>query len=310
MEKIRVIAVVGPTASGKTDLAVELALKYGGEVVCADSMQIYKYFNIATAKPTEAEMRGVPHHIVDFVEPTESYNVSKYVKLASETVKDIHDRGKLPIVCGGTGLFVDSLLDNIQFTETGEDHAYRQELRRRAEKYGAQSLLDELAEYDPESANRLHPNNLGRIIRAMECYKLSGITITEQNRLSRLRPNPYESLYIGINFKDRQKLYDRIDRRVDVMLENGLVEEAKWYFEQSGFKTASSAIGYKELKPYFEGSMSIEQAVDNLKRATRRFAKRQLTWFRRNESVNWIYADAQVPLTVQAQEIIKEKFSF
>lgn len=303
MDKIKVIAVVGPTASGKTGLAVELAKEYGGEVVSADSMQVYKHMDIATAKPTKEEMQGIPHHLIDFLEPDEKFSVAKYVSLAHGVISDIYARGKLPIVCGGTGLFCDSLLNNIQFTPTGEDLEYRNELRERAQKYGAQSLLDELAQYDPESAERLHPNNLGRIIRAMECYKLSGVTITEQNALSRTGENPYESLYIGINYHDREVLYSRINKRVDLMMQSGLLDEAKNYLSKEKYPTACAAIGYKEFIPYFDGEISLEQAIENLKRSTRRYAKRQLTWFRRNENINWIFGDEKTSLLTLAKEV-------
>ncbi len=291
MEKIKILGVVGPTASGKTSLAVELAKKYGGEVISCDSMQIYKHISIATAKPTQAEMQGIKHHLIDFLDLDKSFSVADFVSLASDCAKDISARGKLPVLCGGTGLYFSSFIDNISFSDSGADPEYRAELEKRAEAEGAESLLKELAVYDPETAARLHPNNLKRIIRAMEHYKASGVTISEQNRLSRSVPSPYNPLILGITFKDREELYDRINARVDLMLENGLLEEAKWYFSQQNVATASAAIGYKELKPYFCGECSLEEAAANLKQETRRYAKRQLTWFRRDKRVRWIYAD-------------------
>lgn len=311
MEKIKVLGVVGPTASGKTSLAVKLAKEYNGEVVSCDSMQIYKSIDIATAKPTEAEMQGIKHHLIDFLELDKSFSVADFVSLARECVSDINDRGKLPVLCGGTGLYFSSFINNISFSDSGADDEYRVELEKRASEQGVQSLLDELAVYDPETAAKLHPNNLKRIIRAMEHYKVSGIPISEQNRLSHANPSPYNPLILGITFKDREKLYERINARVDLMLENGLLEEAKWYFSQKNVATASAAIGYKELKPYFDGECSLEQATEKLKQETRRYAKRQLTWFRRDKRVHWIYADEPETGSVFADAIkIIEEESF
>lgn len=308
---MKVLAVVGPTASGKSALAVELAERYGGEVVSCDSMQIYKTMSIATAKPTAEEMQGIPHHLIDFLEPTESFSVAEYVTLAGAVIRDIHQRGKLPILCGGTGLYYSSLIHGITFSEAGSDPAYRKELEQRAASEGAQVLLDELRTFDPESASKLHPNNLKRIIRAMEHYKLTGKTITEQNAMSRMKPSDYDTRGFVIDFQDRQKLYERINLRVDKMCESGLLEEAQWYFAQSGFSTASAAIGYKELKPYFEGAMSLEEALDNLKKETRHYAKRQLTWFRREENLHRLYADEPDAGTLFEQAAAKiEKESF
>lgn len=309
MEKIKILGVVGPTASGKTSLAVELAKVYNGEVISCDSMQIYKHINIATAKPTEAEMQGIKHHLIDFLDLDKSFSVADFVSLATDCVKDINDRGKLPVLCGGTGLYFTSFIDNISFSDSGADPEYRLELEKRAETEGAEALLAELAEFDPETAAKLHPNNLKRIIRAMEHYKSSGITISEQNRLSRAVPSPYNPLILGITFKDREKLYERINARVDIMLKNGLLDEAEWYFSQKNVATASAAIGYKELKPYFDGECSLEEASENLKQETRRYAKRQLTWFRRDKRVHWIYADElqNGSVLADAEKIIEEE---
>lgn len=307
MEIIKILAVVGATASGKTALAVELAKEYNGEVISCDSMQIYKYMDIATAKPSKEEMQGIKHHLMDFLEPTQSFSVADFTALACEAAKDISSRGKLPVLCGGTGLYFSSFIDNISFSDFGADEDYRRQLEERAKKEGAQTLLEELAEYDPETAASLHPNNLKRIIRAMEHYKASGIPISEQNRLSRLKPSPYDSLIIGIAYKDRQKLYDRINKRVDIMLENGLLQEAKEYYSRDNSSTASAAIGYKELKPYLDGECSLEEAAESLKQETRRYAKRQITWFKRDKRVRWIYADETSSLVEQARKIISEE---
>ena len=289
---------------------MELAKAYGGEVVSCDSMQIYRHLSIATAKPTREEMQGVPHHLIDFLEPTESFSVADYVTKAAAVIEDIHARGKLPILCGGTGLYFNALIDGLQFSEAGSDPAYRAALEQRAAQEGAEVLLEELAVFDPESAEKLHPNNLKRIIRAMEHYHLTGVTISEQNRLSRSKPSVYAPLIFGINFHERATLYDRINRRVEQMLAAGLLEEAQWYFAQSGFATASAAIGYKELEPYFNGSSTLEEAVERLKAETRHYAKRQLTWFKRDERIHWLFADdpAGKPLPAQAVEQVAEYF--
>lgn len=297
-KKIPLLVIVGATASGKTSLGVGMAKAFNGEVISADSMQIYKDMGIATAVPTQQEIEGVPHHLIDFLDVTESFSVARYVELAGECIRDVHDRGKLPIIVGGTGLYINSLIDNIEFVDCGGDENYRAELRQRAEIYGAQSLLDELMLIDKETALKLHPNNLGRIIRALELYKTTGITMSEQVERSRKNPSPYAPVIIGIDYLDRANLYDRINRRVDIMIENGLVEEAQRMRTRTE-RTSAQAIGHKELQTYFDGSATLEQATENLKMQTRRYAKRQLTWFRRDERIIWIYADdAQATGTV------------
>ncbi len=305
-DKKRIIAVVGPTASGKTALAVELALKYNGEVISADSMQIYKGMSIATAKPDAAEMKGVRHHLMDFLDPKESFSVSDYVKLADETAKDIISRGKMPVLCGGTGLYVRSFIENIQFTEEKSDPDLRRELNTRYINEGGERLLDELREFDPKTADRLHPSQSKRIIRAIEVYRLTGITMTEAVNRSKAVPSPFTFTVIGLTFSDRQKLYDRIDRRVDKMIESGLVDEARRFYNSDIGSTACAAIGYKELKAYLEGEESLEEAVDRLKLETRHYAKRQLTWFRRDKFINWIEADKTRNVVDEAIRIIDE----
>lgn len=289
--KIPVICVAGPTASGKTALAVRLAQRYDGEVVSADSMQIYKNMDIATAKPDEEEMCGIPHHLIGFLDPAETFSVAQYVAMAASAIADIHARGKLPIIAGGTGLYMDSLINNISFSENDSDEQLREELRQKAEKYGVQSLVDELAQFDPESAARIEPNNVKRVIRAIEIYKTTGVTMTEQNRRSRLIESPYNAIKIGLKAHDRQYLYDRINKRVDIMAERGLIAEAKSVLSQPCSQTAQKAIGYKELVPYLCGEASLEQALDELKKQSRRYAKRQLTWFLRDKSVEWFDID-------------------
>ena len=291
MKKIPLIAVVGPTASGKTALAVELCIRLGGEVVSADSMQIYRGMDIATAKPTTEEMRGVPHHLVDFLDIGSEFSVADYVAAAHEAIGDIYGRGKLPVVCGGTGLYIDSLIENIRFEKTVSSTPLRAELKNLAEEKGGGYLLEMLRNIDPETASRLHENNLNRIIRALEVYKTTGETMSEQIKNSRSEESPYDACVIGLDYKDRQVLYERIGRRVDMMLEAGLLEEAERVVSDPRLKTARQAIGYKELAPYFEGTAPLEECIENLKQATRRYAKRQLTWFRRNKSIHWLYPD-------------------
>ncbi len=288
MSKIPVIAVVGPTASGKTALAVAIAQKYNGEVVSADSMQIYKGMDIATAKPTTEEMQGVPHHLIGFVEPHEKYSVVRYIEDASLAVADIYARGKLPVLCGGTGLYVDSLLNHVQFEDEPDNKEIRTQLQNRLENEGAQALLNELMQIDPESASVLHPNNTGRIIRALEVYYLTGETATQRRIRSLEQSSPYEPLYIALHFPDRDYLYERIDMRVDIMLQTGLEAEARAFLARADADTAAQAIGYKELRGWFDGSLTKEEAVDNLKRETRRYAKRQMTWFRRNPNIHYV----------------------
>lgn len=290
MKKIPVVAVVGPTASGKSDLAVEICLKYNGEVVSADSMQIYKGMDIATAKPSKEEKCGIPHHMMDFLDSAEQFSVAEYQRLAADYITDITSRGKLPVVVGGTGLYIDTLLDNIKLVDENSTEQLREELFERAEKEGAQTLLDELKKIDPEYAQKLHPNNVKRIVRALEIWYASGITMTRQAELSRAE-SPYEVCFIGLDALNRQYLYDRINKRVDIMLENGLLDEAKDSLVLNGAATSSQAIGCKELKPYLDGKISLGAATENLKQATRRYAKRQLTWFRRNQRIKWIYID-------------------
>lgn len=290
-EKIPVIALVGPTASGKTSLAVEIARRCDGEVVSADSMQIYSELSIGTAKPNDGEMHGIPHHLVGFMSISEEYSVANYVDDARKEIREINDRGKIPIVCGGTGLYVDSLLTNTEFSEIKSDPKLRESLFAFAEENGREALFERLKAVDPKTADKLHFNNLGRVVRALEVYEITGKPISEHQRLSRSVPSPYDVCYIGTSYRDREKLYSKIEKRIDAMLSEGLVDEARFLFEHYEHGTAAQAIGYKEFFPYFRGESTLDEAVDLLKRETRRYAKRQLTWFRRNEKINWIYWD-------------------
>lgn len=306
MEKRKVIAVVGPTASGKTSLAVEIAKAVDGEIISADSMQIYKGMFIATAQPTEEEKQGIPHHLISIIEPSETYSVAQFVSDAKRCIDDITARGKVPVIAGGTGLYVDSLLYGIDFGFVPDNSEMREKLKERLENEGAEKLLEELREIDPETAETLHVNNAGRILRALEVYYLTGETISEQKRKSREKGSDYDSLYVYIEYTDRQKLYDRIEKRVDVMVSTGLLEEAEKFISLGEETTAKQAIGYKELKPYFGGECTLDEALDNLKKETRHYAKRQMTWFRRNENKFTVYPDADPDFVNTAIGKVKE----
>ncbi|HIZ12115.1 MAG TPA: tRNA (adenosine(37)-N6)-dimethylallyltransferase MiaA [Candidatus Eubacterium faecavium] len=286
MDKTKLIVVAGPTASGKTALAVRIAAAVNGEVISADSMQVYKGMGIATAAPTAEEMQGVPHHLVECVGRETPFSVSDFRKAAQEIIKEIAARGKTPVIAGGTGLFIDSLVDNVNFIETENDDRLRERLMAKSadELYGALSAID------PQSAEKIHKNNKKRVARALEIYYLTGKTKSEADREALKQGSPYETLYFVIEFKNREQLYERINRRVDSMLEHGLVNEAKACLA-SGGKTAAQAIGHKELLPYFCGAQMLEQAVLNIKKETRRYAKRQITWFKRRSSAVRLYAD-------------------
>ena len=290
-KKIPVIAIIGPTASGKTGLAVEIAKKFNGEVISADSMQIYSELTIGTAKPTEKEMQGIPHHLVGHKSIDEEYSVVNYVEDAKKAIEDVISRGKLPVLCGGTGLYVDSLLTNTEFSEIKSDPEIREKLFVFAKENGNEALFEKLKEIDPVSAAKTHANNLLRVVRALEVYEITGKTMSEHQRDSHPVPSIYDVCYIGTSFSDREKLYARIEKRIDEMLDEGVEAEAKFLFEHDGTCTAAQAIGYKEFYPYFRGEMSREDAIDVLKKETRHYAKRQLTWFKRNDRINWLFRD-------------------
>ena len=290
MPSKKILVIVGPTASGKTRMAVELAKAHNGEVVSADSMQIYRRMDIGTAKPTAEEMDGVPHHMIDVADPEEDFSVARYVELASACVDDILARGKLPIVAGGTGLYVDSLLSGRTFAAFSPESALRKELEEELAERGGEAMLEELSRVDPEAAARLHPNDHKRIVRALEVYRSTGRTISEHNRETRALPPRYEALTIGLNFQDRADLWARIDARVDQMAADGLEREVRELLS-SGLSprcTAMQAIGYKEFVAAVEGTMTWREAEELVKLRSRQYAKRQLTWFRRNPAVHWL----------------------
>jgi len=284
-----IICVVGPTASGKTGLAVALARRYNGEVVSCDSMQIYRTMDVGTAKPTEEEKDGIVHHMIDIVDPAETFSVGRYVEMADPVVQDILSRGKTCVVCGGTGLYAESLMAGRSFApypETGR----RQALEQLAEREGIEAVLKLLRQVDPESAARLHPSDRRRIIRAVEIWQETGKTITQHNLETQQVPPKYTPLWIGLDYADRAELYRRIDLRVELMVQDGLWDEIEALLGQGVPPTATSlqAIGYKEPMMALRGEITRQEAVEKIKQESRRYAKRQLTWFRRNKQMNWI----------------------
>lgn len=289
--KKKAVVVVGATASGKTSLGVHIARNFGGEVISADSMQIYKDLSVSTAKPTLQEMCGVKHHLIDFLDITEKYSVSSYCKDARIVFDELTQKGVLPVIVGGTGLYIDSFLTNTQFIESAVSEKIRENLKEELQLRGIDEMYSELRQIDSVAAEKIHPNNTVRVLRALEVYRTTGKTISEQARESHNIESDIEPLYIGIGYADRENLYERINKRVDIMLKSGLLDEAKAFFAMNPSQTALNAIGCKEFKPYFDGNDSLENCVENLKRETRRYAKRQITWFKRNSKINWFYAD-------------------
>ena len=290
----KVVVVAGPTASGKTSLAVQIAARINGEVVSCDSMQIYREMQIGTAAPTEEEMCGIPHHMVGIVEPSASFSCAEYTEQAEKCIRDIHTRGKIPVICGGTGLYLDSLLRVSSFSESEKTEEVRAALHAYAEEHGAEALHARLAAVDPDSAEAIHCNNVRRVVRALEIYETTGITKTEWDRRSLAAEPKYDAFMVLLDFRERERLYDRIDRRVSVMMEAGLVDEVRRLYDKGLVKEqyiAAQAIGYKEFLPYFSGDCSAEECADQIRLSSRRYAKRQLTWFRRYKDALWLYPD-------------------
>ena len=286
----RILAVVGPTASGKSALALTLAERLGGEIVSCDSMQVYRGMDIGTAKPTPAELARVPHHLIDILEPEQPFSAMDFADAADRAIRDICSRGRVPVLCGGTGLYLDTLLRGPETETPGADPT----VRAVADARGAEVLHGMLREVDPVCAEAVHPNNVRRVIRALEVFRTTGVTKSEWDRRSAQRESPYDATVIGLEYGDRALLYDRIDRRVDQMIAEGLVAETEALLRRGVFEaspTARGAIGYKELLPYCLGEESLEQATETLKIATRRYAKRQMTWFRAKPYVRWVRAD-------------------
>lgn len=292
MSKIPLIVVAGPTASGKTGLAIDIAKYVGGEIVSADSMQIYKYMNIGSAKPTQEERAKAVHHMIDFLEPDAEFSVADYTEMAHKVIADIYERGKIPIMAGGTGLYINSVVNDVTFGEMDTDYELRESLRKTAEEKGSEYLLHMLSEFDEVSAKRLHPNNLRRIIRAIEFYKITGKPISEHQEETKKTQSRYNPLMLCVNW-DREELYDRINRRVDMMMDEGLLDEVKRLMDMGYTKDLNSmqGIGYKEVIDYFDGKASLEETVEIIKQSSRRYAKRQLTWFRRDERIHYVSSE-------------------
>ena len=289
----QIICVVGPTATGKTKMGVALARRFGGEVVSVDSMQIYRGMAIGTAAPTPEEMEGIPHHMVGVADPAESWSVARFVSEADTCVQDILRRGRRPILVGGTGLYLESLIRGTDFAAGSAGGVTRQRLQQRLEQEGVGPLLAELQAIDPDSAARLHPSDEKRILRALEVWYETGETITQHDHRTRQQPPRYQAAYIGLSFQDRAQLRRRIDLRVDQMMKQDLLNEAKRVWEhRDTYKTAAQAIGYKEFFPYFAGESALAPCVEKLKQASRNYAKRQLTWFRHMEGICWLDASA------------------
>ena len=288
MKKPIVIVICGPTASGKTALSIELAKKIEGEIVSADSMQIYKDMDIGSAKVTLEEMQGIKHYLIDFVSPDERYSVANYKQDAKKAIEKIISKGKTPIVVGGTGLYVDSLIYEIEYNDIEIDEEYRRKLETIKEKEGLDILYKKALEIDPKAMEKISSNDSKRIMRVLEIYHTTGKTKTQQEFESRTKEIPYDYRVFAINM-DREKLYDRINKRVDIMLEKGLVNEVKNLLKKyNDFPTAMQGLGYKEVKDYLEGNLSYEEMINKIKQESRHYAKRQLTWFRKNENTIWI----------------------
>ena len=289
MDRKPLIILAGPTAVGKTSLSIRLAKETGGEIISADSMQVYRHMDIGSAKITKEEMEGVPHYLVDVLEPEEEFNVVRFQQMAKEAAERIWKKGKIPLVVGGTGFYIQALLYDIDFTENDGDESYRRQLERKAsDEEGASELYEILKTVDPKAAQEIHPRNIKRIIRALEFYHQTGKKISEHNETQRQRESPYNYTYFVLT-DERSRLYERIDRRVDLMMEQGLLDEVRYLKERGVRKdsTAMQGLGYKELYAYLEGEYPLDEAVRIIKRDTRHFAKRQLTWFKRERDVIW-----------------------
>ena len=292
LSKPRVVAVGGPTASGKTALSVALARAFDGEIINADSMQIYKNLDVGTAKPSAEERQGIPHYLLDFLPPETPYSVADFTAAADPLIRDITARGRLPLVVGGTGLYITSLLSGMAFAPEKTDPAIRARLQARADTEGGAALYAELQRVDPDYAAQVHPNNLPRVIRALELFEATGRRMSDQRREARPAEAPYHALCLCLTCRDRAVLYSRIDRRVDEMVENGVLDEARQVYDhRDAYRTAAQAIGYKEFFPYFEGTANLTECTERLKQATRNYAKRQLTWFRRQTDAVWLYLE-------------------
>ena len=299
MDKPKVIVICGPTASGKTALSIKLAKEIDGEIISSDSMQIYKYMDIGTAKPSKDEMQGIPHHLIGFVEPNQRYSVADFKKLAEEKIEEILAKGKTPIIVGGTGLYVDSLIYGIEYQNIEFDEKYRNELEERVQKEGLEKLYEEAGKIDPQAIQKISPNDQKRILRILEIYRATGKNKTEQEIESRKKGVKYDYKVFAINW-DREILYERINKRVDIMIEQGLIQEVEELLKKYDvFPTAMQGLGYKEVVEYLNREISKQEFMEKIKMQTRRYAKRQITWFKKNKQTIWIGAQ-------DLQKILKE----
>ena len=305
--KTRIVVVCGPTASGKSALAVDVAKKLGGEIINADSMQVYKGMDIANATPSECERGGVPHHIFGIIEPSSAFSVAEWLSLARGKIAEVAARSALPVIVGGTGLYISSLIDNIIFDDIGQDTTFRNEMYALAAQRGNAFLLDMLRDVDSSAAEVLHENNTKRIVRALETYKHGGADLRTRLEKSRSESSPYDALVFGTCFSDRAKLYERINKRVDMMLAAGLLDEARFAVADfAANPTSSQAIGHKELAAYISGTETLEVCVENLKRKTRNYAKRQLTWFRKVRGLQWLLMDSEDDYAQSFDKIVSQ----
>jgi tRNA dimethylallyltransferase len=305
IDKPKIIAIVGPTASGKTNISIQIAKKLDGEIISADSRLVYKDFNIGTAKPTKEEAAEIPHYLIDVESPLITYTVGRYKQEAGEQIKKILNKNKIPIIVGGTGFYVKALLEGLNIPDVDPDENFRQEMKDFVEKFGWQGIYKKLEQEDPETAKRLYPQDVFRIIRALEVKKVSGQKMSELQTVSE---SEYDMLYFGLNTEDREFLYERINRRVLLMIEQGLIEEVEGLIQKYG-RTAPllKTLGYKEICEYFDGNYTLEETIAKIQQNTRKFAKRQLTWFRANKKINWFFIDRMRSYEIVAE--IVEKYS-
>ena len=306
-ERKKILVICGPTASGKTGLSLVLAQKFNGEIISADSMQVYKNLDIGTAKATAEEQSAAPHHLVDFLSPDQPYNVEIFTRLAKEKIDEICSRGKLPMLVGGTGLYIESLVNGITFTEQNSDKSVKIQLEKQLEENGKEWMHQQLGQIDPDYAATVHPNNAVRVMRALEIYHTTGVTMSQQIAMSKPKEKPYDVLFLATGFEDRAKLYENIDKRVDIMVDLGVLQEAEYvYKNKDSFVNSAAAIGYKEFFPYFEGEQSLEECVETLKKSSRHYAKRQLTWFNRMKDINWLFVDGEENYKEKAISLTEE----
>ena len=306
-DKIDVLAIVGPTATGKTRLSIKLAKILDGAIISADSMQVYKHVNIGTNVPTREELSGIPCYLTNLIEPTDKFHfsVASFSEYAKDVIIKLHKLNKYPIICGGTGLYVDSLINNVQFFKNTKDDAIRKKLEEIYVLYGVEPLIKKLSKVDPESFKKIHPNNVKRIIRSLEFYFVTGFKISDQVALSRIKGSMFDPIYIGLNYKSKENLKSAIKKRIDSMLKRGLIDEVKNAIEKKYTKILNTAIGYKEFLPYIKKEITLEEAVERFSINTRKYAKRQMTWFKKNEKTKWFYVDEYKNFDILCSKVCK-----